>query len=803
MADNATLLGQAKEYHRSGRLHEAEQLYREILAADAVNPQVLYLLGAACYGLGKSSEAALFLERAVKIEPNHSEARHHLGVVYMQHGRLDDAVAQLQESWRLSPQSPQTLHHLKQALAASHDAAGMALVRKGCLDEAAGRFREALAIEPTCIAALGNLGNVLKNQGHLDEAEACYRRALEVAPESAQAYNDLGLIHLARGAADVAVTSFRRAVELQATLAEAHTNLGTALASQGKYEEAEASCRRALELRPDLVEAHTDLANVLTKQKKYDQALACCVRALELNPKLAVVHVNAGIVQAAQKKPAEAAASYRRAIELQPDNAQAHNNLGVILAETGQFDAAAECYAKALAIEPTYFDPRYNLGLARTSQNRLVEAADCYRQVLRLKPDHLAASCSLCLVLLMQKRDDEAIAIGRRLLEFQPKSPLAHGNLGDVFADQDKFDEAAVCYARALELDPADAQIYNSRVALSLRQNKLDEAQAFCTQALTIDKEHADAHFSQAYLHLLNGRLAEGWLEYEWRFRRKGREEGTLAKPRWDGSPLEGRTILLRCEQGLGDTVQFVRYAERVSERGGKVIVQCQRQLTGLLSSCPGVDRVVAVGDPLPDFDVHIPLMSLPLIFGTTLESIPAKVPYLSPDEAAVARWKGELGDKQALKVGIAWQGSPSQLFDRARSIPVVQFAGLAGRDGVQLFSLQMGLGREQLKALELTRPIVDLGDRLGDFNNTAAIVRNLDLIITCDSAPAHLAGALGLPVWVALPLARDWRWLLDRSDSPWYPTMRLFRQTAPGQWSDVFQKIEGALVDLAASRDR
>jgi Flp pilus assembly protein TadD len=186
VTDNATLLGQAKDYHRSGRLPEAEQLYREVLLTDATNPHVLYLLGAACYGLGKASEAALFLERAVQIAPDHAEARHHLGVVYMQHGRLDDAVAQLQEAVRLSPQSPQTLQHLKQSLAASHDAAGMALVRQGRLDEARARFREALAVDPTCIAAQGNLGNVLKNQGHLDEAEACYRRVLEIAPESAK-----------------------------------------------------------------------------------------------------------------------------------------------------------------------------------------------------------------------------------------------------------------------------------------------------------------------------------------------------------------------------------------------------------------------------------------------------------------------------------------------------------------------------------------------------------------------------------------------------------------------------------------
>jgi hypothetical protein len=270
-------------------------------------------------------------------------------------------------------------------------------------------------------------------------------------------------------------------------------------------------------------------------------------------------------------------------------------------------------------------------------------------------------------------------------------------------------------------------------------------------------------------------------------------------QPLWGGGPLEGRTILLHAEQGFGDTIQFVRYAALVIQRGGDVIVGCPASLVALLASCRGINRLAEQADKLPSFDVHAPLPSLPGIFHTSLETIPADVPYLFADQDLVEQRRQELRGITGFKIGIAWQGNPKNPNDRNRSISLRCFEPLARCSGVRLLSLQKEAGVDQLQDVAERFPVTELGSRLGDFMDTAAVMRNLDLVITCDTAIAHLAGALGVPVWVALPFVPDWRWLLDRSDSPWYPTMRLFRQESRGDWQGVFQRIEGAVRQRVA----
>lgn len=296
---------------------------------------------------------------------------------------------------------------------------------------------------------------------------------------------------------------------------------------------------------------------------------------------------------------------------------------------------------------------------------------------------------------------------------------------------------------------------------------------------------------------MLAGRFQEGWAEFEWRWQRPGEQEANPTRPVWNGEALDGRTIVLSSEQGLGDTIQFVRYAQLVKQRGGTVVVESQPPLTRLLTTCPGVDQVVARWQPLPHYDLVAPLLSLPRIFNTSLESIPAEVPYLSAGTDETAKWQSRLSQEAALRVGIAWRGSPLNAWDADRSIPLDAFSDLATTAGVQLHSIQFAPGGEELAASPLRDRIVNLTDQLGDFYHTAAIVRNLDLVITCDSAPAHLAGALGVPVWVAVTFAPDWRWMLGRQDTPWYPTMRLFRQTRPGDWAGVFSRIRESLLSL------
>ena len=292
-------------------------------------------------------------------------------------------------------------------------------------------------------------------------------------------------------------------------------------------------------------------------------------------------------------------------------------------------------------------------------------------------------------------------------------------------------------------------------------------------------------------LHLTLGDFESGWREYEWRWQCKEFNPPPLHQPRWDGSALEGRTILLFGEQGLGDMLQFVRYAPLVARRGGRVRLYCAAALIDLLAGCEGVTRAIPEGSPIPPFDVQAPLMSLPAIFETTLATVPAEVPYVRVGEERRQYWQQQLAGLSGFKIGIAWQGNPKHKSDRKRSVALQEFAPLANVPGVQLLSLQKHAGTEQLE--HATFPVMDLCSGLG-LVETAAVIQNLDLVISIDSAIAHLAGALAVPVWVALAASADFRWMLDREDSPWYPTMRLFRQSPTGGWQPVFARMAEAL---------
>jgi hypothetical protein len=362
-----------------------------------------------------------------------------------------------------------------------------------------------------------------------------------------------------------------------------------------------------------------------------------------------------------------------------------------------------------------------------------------------------------------------------------------------------KLAEAEACLLRGIQLHRSLAEAHSSLGITLMSQGRHEEAVAALLQAVRLKPDFADAHKNLAMAWLQQGTYEKGWREYEWRWRcKKEFVPPTYPQPRWDGAPLEGRTILLYAEQGLGDTLQFIRYAPLVQRRGGRVVVQCQGPLVTLLSRCAGIDQVVARGSVMPSFDVHAALLSLPGLFGTTLATVPAEIPYLSADEELVQRWRGELNALDGLKVGICWQGSPGYASDRDRSARLAHFEPLAHVSGVRLLSLQKGPGTEQLPEALGRFPIIDLGTRLdetsGAFMDTAAVMRSLDLVVSVDTSLGHLAGALGVPVWIAQAFTPDWRWQWGRVDTPWYPTMRFFRQAQWGQWEPVFARMADAL---------
>jgi tetratricopeptide (TPR) repeat protein len=538
---------------------------------------------------------------------------------------------------------------------------------------------------------------------------------------------------------------------------------GTAFARQGRLAEAAAQYQRALALDPGLAEAHNNLGNVRRAQGDLAGAIACFRRALVLRPGFAMAHDNLGVALHDAGRLAEAAASHRRALALQPDRAAAHANLGRALLAQGEAAAAAASYRRALALQPGDAAAHLDLGNALRRQGELEEAAACYAQAAALRPTDAQAPHNLGRLLLEQERLTEAEANLRRALALRPDYAEAHLNLGNALQGQGRFAEALVAYRRAIAIRPQDPA----------------------------------AHVNAAFMLLLTGDLAAGWREYEWRWH--GVQPPGLDMPRWHGETLPGTTILLHCEQGFGDSLHFIRYAAMVRARCAKVVLACPAPLARLFAGVAGVDLICPEGQTLPACDRHVPLLSLPLLFATELATIPGAVPYLAPP--ACSTWTARLDGQPGLKVGLVWAGNPrsdqpdAQRVDRRRSLRLAQFDALAGIAGVQWYSLQKGAAAAQPGRLTLT----DWMDEAGDFADTAGLVAALDLVIGVDTAVVHLAGALGRPVWVLSRFDGCWRWLLDRADSPWYPTLQLFRQPAPGDWDSVIAAVAVALRALVA----
>jgi tetratricopeptide (TPR) repeat protein len=606
----------------------------------------------------------------------------------------------------------------------------------------------------------------LVKEGRLQEAVDCLRRALDVNPNAADVLNNLGVALAELGKPEEALSAFQKVLAIHPDSLDGHGNLGLTYMRQGQLDAAARHFREVIKRKPDAFDVHFNLGRLLRSQDKLAEAAACFQHALQIKPDHAEAYHNLALTYVDLKKPDDAAVNYRHALRVKPDFAEAFNNLGILLEEQGKLDEAIANFRESLRIKPASAETHSNLGVALAGQGRLQEAITCYEESLRLNPN----------------------------------SPDAHNNLGNALRNLGDLAKAMAHYRRALELRPAYAEAYNNMGIAFVQEGKLTEGIASYRRALELNAAYPDAHLNLALGWLAQGDFDKGWPEYEWRWRGKNATPRALPKPPWDGAPLAGRTVLLYAEQGLGDTLQFVRYVPLVQGRGGRVLLECPPGLAPLLSRCPGIDTLVPQGAPLPPFDCHAPLLSLPRLFGTTLASVPATVPYLFADPERIERWRPRLAGP-GLRVGIGWQGNPKYRGDRHRSIPLARFAPLAAVPGVRLFSLQKGHGSEQLAEWGEQWGLTDLGRELdeggaGAFVDTAAVLRQLDVVVTSDTALAHLAGGLGVAVWLALPAASDWRWLRAREDSPWYPSMRLFRQQQWGNWEEVFARIAEALTE-------
>jgi tetratricopeptide (TPR) repeat protein len=622
--------------------------------------------------------------------------------------------------------------------------------------------------------------------GRLGHAELLYRQILELDANQVDALHNLAMIAMQRGSDDLALEYLQAVLRLKPDYALAHNNLGNVQVYQRQLAKAVASYRQAVGLKPDFAEAYNNLGMALREQGELQESVACLQRAVRLKPDYAEARNNLALALRNQEKLVDA------------DQAAACNQKGLAFIRQGRQEEAAACWRQALARKPDYPEAHSNLANVLLEQGKPDEAAMSLQEALRHKPDYPEAHNNLGNVLLVQGKLDEAAASYRQAVHFHPRFADAHNNLGNVLRCQGNLAEAVLCFEQAVRLKPDFAEAH-SNLGMALQTlGKLPEALGHFEQALHLRPDYAGAHLNRGLHWLLLGNWEQGWPEYEWRWRVKDFPSSCRPGARWDGSPLHGQTILLSAEQGLGDTLQFIRYAAMVKEHGGTVVAECHADLLGVLAGCAGIDQLLPQGGRLPAYDVQAPLLSLPGLFGTTLATIPAEVPYLVAERARVSRWRDRLATVAGFKVGICWQGNPGHQNDRWRSVPLAQFGPLAEVPGLRLVSLQKGPGREQWTTRAAQWPVVDLPDQEEEpsegWMETAALMCALDLVITVDTAIAHLAGALAVPVWVALPFIPDWRWLLGRENSLWYPTMRLFRQTRHDHWADVFERMAAEL---------
>jgi Flp pilus assembly protein TadD len=453
-------------------------------------------------------------------------------------------------------------------------------------------------------------------------------------------------------------------------------------------------------------------------------------------------------------KVADAVAHATRAVAINPMMGTAHANLGAALRDAGRLDLAIESFKRAVEVEPQLAQAWNGLGNALVEKGRPEAAIAAYRTAIEKMPGLIDAHSNLGVALMQVGNIEAAIESQRRAVQIKEDMPLAQNNLGSSLLIAGDLDGAERALNRAVELNP----------------------------------DLAEAHFTRSLIWLARGDFARGWREYEWRLRARSlfmHGAARFSQPRWDGGPLEGKRVLIHAEAGFGDTLQFVRYVPMVAERGGRVMLGCQKELAGLLRDVRGVESVVTPGERLPPFDVQCPLLSLPCVFSTTLETLPGRETYLRAIAECDERWRGRM--KGRFKVGVAWAGDPRNRLDRWRSIAAEEFSPILSAPNVTFYRLPMGRAHDAR--------LIDWTSELTDFGETAGLVANLDLVITVDTAVAHLAGAMGKRVWVLIPKASDFRWLLAREDSPWYPSMRLFRQKRLGDWQEVVVRVKDALM--------
>jgi tetratricopeptide (TPR) repeat protein len=720
-----------------------------------------YAFGLIHFHAGKLRDALSWFNRAVAMQPAFLDALSARAVVHQRLGEPHDALKSFEAILKLQPQDVETLFSV-----------GIVSQSLGRVAEALEAYEEALRLNPSHCGALTNRGALLERFGRLDEALACFDAVAVHAPE-----DSMNLF-----------------------------NRGSVLQKLGRHKDALAAYEEAARRGPPDADTELNRGNVLQRLGRLEEALAAYDLASQYRNGYPQALYNKGIALQALSRQLEALAAYDAALALDPAHYEASCNRGNVLHELGRDEDALAACTYTLRIRPGFLPALTNRANILLRLGRAEQAVSSCDEVLRQTRAH--PQCLGIRGAALQKcgRLEEALASLDEALSLDPGMPEAWVNKGNVLQELNRHPEAVPCYQEALRIRPHYAEAL-SGLGVALKElGQVDEALASFQAAVRIKPDYPDARNNRAGVYLLKGCLREGFADFESRWDRSNAPPKTLHSnlPQWDGQELAGRKILIWDEQGLGDLIQFSRYLLCLVEAGADVTFLCRKNMHQLLSSLPAPIRLIETAAPSEDFDFQCALMSLPRGFRTALNTIPAPIPYLRPDSARVAKWAERIGSR-GFRIGIAWHGN--KLINLQRSIPLPCFAPLVAIPGVRLLSLMMDQAPVTVNspggrfAIECVGDDFDKGP--GSFMDCAAVIANCDLVVTSDTSIAHLAGALGRPVFVALKNVPDWRWLLDREDSPWYPSMRLFRQPNNNDWESVFKKIAAAIEGRLAEKAR
>ena len=496
----------------------------------------------------------------------------------------------------------------------------------------------------------------------------------------------------------------------------------------------------------------------------------------------------------------EAKSEYRKLLRRYPDNADILHLSGTLAHQMGQMDAALKNLTRAATLAPQNLEIHLNLFRTLATQDKIPELEHTLHILVELSPKDANLLAQLGEILVRQDRADEAEPYFRRSVESNPETLDAWNGLGNILERRGEFADAEDCYLKSIEIEPNRAEARYNLGNVLRQQNKVEDSIKALSKAVELDPEFKLAHVHLAFSLFMNGDFEAAWPEYEWRWKIPNFPTPVrpFSQPKWQGERLDGKKILVHAEQGFGDSLQFARFTKDIADHGGDIILECAPGLTSLMESAPGVTETLARGDQLPAFDVHVPLLSIPGILSMGLDALPNQVPYLQVPVNKQEYWAGRLKSPDQLKIGITWQTSTEQLSSSFKSCPLQAYAALFGIEQVKWISLQKEIPDSDLP---LPPDIMDISEDLADFSDTAAVISELDLVISMDTAVAHLTGALGKPVWLLLSTAGDWRWMKDRNDSPWYPTMQIFRQTNFNDWNEILTRIRPQIEKLIVDK--